>query len=347
MAIARKFTFDINFDDPLEDFMRAGDSDASTILDEPEIEPEPVIEDIIEESPPETFYTEEDLQLARDEAYVTGHTDALSEAGAASQRAAAEAMGSIVSHLAGLAPQIAKSTAEISQLATHVAMEVCRTLLPNSAEDYAASEIAALVESLIPELTREPRLTVRVHSKLVEILRPRIDAAAHQAGFEGRIVVLEDPRMQASDARVEWADGGAERNTSRLWADIEALLNRNVPRFARGEALELQEPEAEPADLWPAIDAAAHYVYTPAAPEIPALNLSEEEAVSDELAPIDAPAADPADAPADAIPTVEAAAEAGLDSQADTTPTDPATAADIDTAYAPPEADGDEELTNG
>ncbi|MBX6322342.1 MAG: flagellar assembly protein FliH, partial [Rhodospirillaceae bacterium] len=69
---------------------------------------------------------------------------------------------------------------------------------------------------------------VRLHDSLLDPLRERLDAVAAGAGFEGRIVILADPAMPVGDCRVEWADGGIERDTDRLWRDIEAALARHA-----------------------------------------------------------------------------------------------------------------------
>ena len=37
---------------------------------------------------------------------------------------------------------------------------------------------------------------------------------------------MADPALGPSDARIEWADGGAERNTRQLLADIEQAAER-------------------------------------------------------------------------------------------------------------------------
>ena len=42
----------------------------------------------------------------------------------------------------------------------------------------------------------------------------------------GRIVLLADETLGLGDARVEWADGGAERDTGRLMRDIDGALAR-------------------------------------------------------------------------------------------------------------------------
>jgi flagellar assembly protein FliH len=67
---------------------------------------------------------------------------------------------------------------------------------------------------------------LRVAREIYEPLRERLDALAKAAGYAGRIVLLVDDAIAAGDARVEWADGGAERNLAGQCAEITELLER-------------------------------------------------------------------------------------------------------------------------
>ena len=46
------------------------------------------------------------------------------------------------------------------------------------------------------------------------------------AGFRGKVVLLADDGLGASDCRLEWADGGAERKLERIWNEVEELVRR-------------------------------------------------------------------------------------------------------------------------
>jgi flagellar assembly protein FliH len=61
---------------------------------------------------------------------------------------------------------------------------------------------------------------------LLDPMKQRVDALAEAAGYEGRIVLLVDETIPDGDVRVEWADGGAERDSARLWRDVDAALKR-------------------------------------------------------------------------------------------------------------------------
>lgn len=281
MANVRKFTFDLRFDEqegrgaarPTLAQLTAQALDqapSQTIIAAPPPPPEPEPEP----SGPPLIYTEEEMDIARDEAFVAGHKQAMMEAAAQVEHEVAQALTACANALLTVPPMVEKAGVELHDLAAHVAVEVCQTLLPHTAADYAAREITALVHSLMPNLCSQPRLIIRVHHAMVDRLRGPLAEIAERAGFEGKLSVLDDPQMKMTDARVEWPDGGAERNTSRLWADIDQILQRNIPRFSRGDALDLPlEDTPEEPHPWPPVDNLAWWqppsLETPLEPNVP------------------------------------------------------------------------------
>ena len=118
----------------------------------------------------------------------------------------------------------------------------------------------------------EPRVVFRVPDAMLDTLQPRIAEMSGKAGYSGEVVLLADDRMGMSDCLVEWADGGAERNVERLWAEVEEILTRTLdaqPDSASAhisDATHLSE-EADPADAAPtvpALDPTEHQITQPA-----------------------------------------------------------------------------------
>ena len=52
-------------------------------------------------------------------------------------------------------------------------------------------------------------------------------ASPGRSGFEGRLVVLGEPGIALGDCRIEWADGGVNRDT----AAAEAAIGEAVARY--------------------------------------------------------------------------------------------------------------------
>ena len=68
---------------------------------------------------------------------------------------------------------------------------------------------------------------VRVNDPLYADARERLEEIARMRGFEGRLVVLAEPDIACGDCRIEWADGGVNRDR----AAIEAAIGEAVARY--------------------------------------------------------------------------------------------------------------------
>ena len=82
-------------------------------------------------------------------------------------------------------------------------------------------------------MKQEPRLVAYVHSARLDALQERLAQLSASSGFEGRVVLIGDDEMGQSDCRVEWADGGVEREAGRIWRAIEEALTRYVAAEGR------------------------------------------------------------------------------------------------------------------
>src|SRR3546814_8811652 len=69
-------------------------------------------------------------------------------------------------------------------------------------------------------IRRPPRST------RTDTLFPYTTLFRSRSGFEGKLVFLADERLKTGDLRVEWADGGVERNQMALWQEIDAVIAR-------------------------------------------------------------------------------------------------------------------------
>jgi flagellar assembly protein FliH len=213
MAEMRKFMFDVDFSPQL-----------------PQRVEKPVVEETVDEPEddfaPSATFSEEELTLARDSAFEEGRQQGRSEGAADVTRRVAAALEGIAGQLAELARIQAEANDEAARNAVRVALAALAKMLPAYCEKNACDEVARVVEEVIAHVLDEPRVIVRVAVDIVEEVRPHLEAAAENRGFEGRVVVQGDGRLQSGDCRVEWGDGGAERDQARLMKEIEATVAR-------------------------------------------------------------------------------------------------------------------------
>lgn len=213
----QKFMFDVDFGPPAPKRARP----MEIAPEAPPPEPEPDL-------PPPPTFTEEDLQVVREAAYEEGRRNGIAEAEETQQALLSAAMDRISNALAGLNDAQAEANDANQQVAARVSMAVLKKMLPAACEEHGFEEIVRTVQECFANVLDEPRIIVRVDSSLVDPLRERLEQSAAEHGFEGRVVVQSDGRVGIGDCRVEWTDGGAERDQGRLMADIEAAVERSL-----------------------------------------------------------------------------------------------------------------------
>ncbi len=112
-----------------------------------------------------------------------------------------------------------------------IALSIVRKMMPDLAATTGMQEIEAMLSAAIAEMLHEPRLVVRVNESEFDSVNTKVQDIATQKAYAGKVVVLADAQIAAGDCRVEWADGGMERNTATTWTDVEAVVApRRRPR---------------------------------------------------------------------------------------------------------------------
>jgi flagellar assembly protein FliH len=218
MLVAQKYLFELSFDPPGTPVEPAPAAAAA----EPPAAPAP---------PP--AISPEELSAARAEGFDEGRRAGLAEAAAAQDAATAAALDAIAERLAALAAGLDGIHRDAERAAIAFAHAVAKKFVPTLARRGAVDEAMALAADCLAEAIAEPRIVVRVPDALFEPVRRRLDALKATGGFEGKLVILVDEAMADADCRIEWADGGAERDEARLWREIDAAIQRNFePRSA-------------------------------------------------------------------------------------------------------------------
>jgi flagellar assembly protein FliH len=195
---------------------------------------------------PPPGYSSADLAEARDEGFADGRSAGLEEAAQSTEHATAQALLTIASRLEEMIEQLAKTSEEREHQAIETAIMLLRKLFPELSRRNALTEVLASIGRCLEQLRDEPRVVVRIADALLDPLHERLESLATKSAFDGKIVLLADESVSSGDVRVEWADGGVERDTVRLWAEIDQVLERAAGRpLCAGPA----QTEAAPAAM--------------------------------------------------------------------------------------------------
>ncbi len=210
-AASRRFLFDVSFDGPLASETKKP------------VKPEP------------PAVSESQLAEARAKAFAEGRAAGLAEAEGKREAAIAETLHAAAERMTALFEARHEVEQEVAGAAVELALAVVRKALPTMAKHAALDELAALVRQCIEEAIDEPRIVVRVPDPLFDDAKAQLDSVAAASGYAGKLIVFADEALQPEQARVEWADGGAERDLARLMNEIDAAAKRAADLMTRGD----------------------------------------------------------------------------------------------------------------
>ncbi len=176
--------------------------------------------------PPPPKFDEEDLERARAEGHASGKKIGAEEAMQSIEQQISQAVNAVEAQMSGLAQAQVESHERQGREALEVALTVVRKIFPRLAKRHGLAEVETVVGDCLERLHDEPRIVIRVADAVLDQVEARIAELAARAGFEGKIVYLAQDGLNPGDVRVEWADGGVERDSERLWREIEQITAR-------------------------------------------------------------------------------------------------------------------------
>lgn len=223
-----KFLFDRSFDEEAKEAPGSApetEADMAEVAAEDEVEPE-------QEVP---TFSEEEVAAARQEGYAKGKGDGIREAATGIERRIADTLDGVGARLADLLSQAEEARDSTVQSGVSIATAITRKLFPELSRRGAVSEVEAIVAAALERGIEEPRVVVRVDPEIYGQVAEHIHAQAVARGFEGKVLVMEDPDLLQGDCRVEWSNGGAERDSASLWQEIDEIIERNLSLTSQDE----------------------------------------------------------------------------------------------------------------
>jgi flagellar assembly protein FliH len=179
---------------------------------------------------PTITLAEHAIKLAEAEtaAHRRGYAEAQADAAVEAQRRIAGALEHAAAGLGQASETLRAIEVRLECEAVEVAVAVARKLAPALIAGEPFAEISALASDCFRELTASPHIAVRVNDALYAATREKLDAIARAGGYEGRLVVLAEPGIALGDCRIEWADGGINRDSAAADAAIGEAVARYV-----------------------------------------------------------------------------------------------------------------------
>jgi flagellar assembly protein FliH len=135
----------------------------------------------------------------------------------------------IAEHVGHLLQQTEDERQQKETLMREAVLAVARKILPDFNRRHGLQEIEAIVAGVIGEMASEPRLVMRVNEGQFDSIDASLKSVTEKQGYTGKIVLLADAAVSADDCRIEWADGGIERNLEALWKNIGQSIAPGAP----------------------------------------------------------------------------------------------------------------------
>ncbi|MDD3030500.1 MAG: FliH/SctL family protein [Alphaproteobacteria bacterium] len=105
-----------------------------------------------------------------------------------------------------------------------IALAIARKILPSFVEKNGPQEIESLIDEALRSMGHQARLIVRLNESQHAILQEKIQAMAKERAFPGELLIQADPAVTAGDCRIEWTDGGIERNVKETVDAVEKTI---------------------------------------------------------------------------------------------------------------------------
>lgn len=231
MAVVRKFLFDNDFGAAPESPTRGAHTAADKAGGKPVLRG-----DVQRTAPPTPVFSEAEMQgacdVARKQGEEAGVARGRAEAIAAFDKQIAAALATIAQQVTAISTAVANA-ADAAGRSADLALAIARKLFPALAQRDGIAEIEAVLAQCLASLKQEPRLVAYVNATQLDALQARIAELSAANGFEGRVVLIADDKLAESDCRVEWADGGVERDAGQIWRTIEEALTRYLTADGR------------------------------------------------------------------------------------------------------------------
>lgn len=168
------------------------------------------------------------LAEAESKGFADGFAAAERERVAEAERRTAAAFEHIGVALTKLGKGLAAVENRLEAEAVEVAAAVGRKLAADLIAREPFAEIAALATECFKQLVTVPHVVVRVNDSMLTVAKERLGEAARARGFEGRLVVIAEPDIGIGDCKIEWADGGVNRDSAKTEATIAEMVRRYV-----------------------------------------------------------------------------------------------------------------------
>lgn len=172
-------------------------------------------------------YTKKMQQLS-DDAFLQGKEEGFAEAINSIEKNCELILNDIQQAVSVIMSRHEEQIATMEKQATSMVLAIIKKLAPAMVKEKPLEEIENLVQECMKNNPSEPRLVIRVDEQILPHLRRKIDTIQTASDYNGQVVLVSEQMGNISDCRVEWLDGGAERDFNSILNSIEEMVQKFI-----------------------------------------------------------------------------------------------------------------------
>ena len=199
---------------------------ATEVEVEPEEEktPEPeIIEDIV-------TFTEEEVAEKENQARTTGYEEGYKQAQSEQLAEKNRLLSEINNRLMMLSADASSQNKEVDNQIISLSSSVLHKLIPVVEKEQAKKLVKNFLEKNFLQFKNESKIAFYFHPEALPYVQEEIAHLANINDYEGKISLHKDDNMQISDCRVEWENGGVERDSRKMLDKMDKIFDANTSK---------------------------------------------------------------------------------------------------------------------
>lgn len=189
-----------------------------------EIEAEtPVVE--AELPPPPPSFSKEELDAAVAKATEEGYEKGFQSALGDNEKQEQELLKSIDNRLLAMLVDAENFQKQLEVDNLSFISGALKKIFPTLASKQATAELELFLKDNFSHFKNEPSLSFSFNPESVKIAAALLPKLANANDFEGKISVHKDASLGIGDCRIEWKNGGVERNADKMLEKVTDLLD--------------------------------------------------------------------------------------------------------------------------
>jgi len=178
----------------------------------------------IEEEIVEITYSEEDIIQAKNQGIAEGIIQGKNESTETDKQLIAT-LSDFSNKIEGFFNTHYNVIAVEKEITTQASIDIANKITLLYPDDSIIDAIKTMVDDVYDTAIRKPEITILVHENLKDNIEEYIGKKFNKDRFSGLMDIRYSSDIPTNDFSVKWNDGGIQRDTEKIWLEIEKIMN--------------------------------------------------------------------------------------------------------------------------